>query len=200
MLTSADFMAHHPLASHDELLAQRHIQRAPRVCSLEAKLTSSLDDCVCVAHTPKDASSRDPSSSPTSAPPSASHDEFLAQRHIQRAPRVCSLEAKLTSSLDDCVCVAHTLNDASSRNFSYSPTSAPPSASHGEFLARRHAEHAPRVRSLEIKSTSSLEDCFVHPPKDDTSSESSCAQTSPPFPRASPTSSMIWDASWMVGK
>ena len=195
MPTSADFMAHHPPASHDELLAQRHTQRAVRL--LEAKLTSSLDDCVCVAHTPNDASSRDPSSSPTSAPPSASHDEFLAQRHIQRAPRVCSLEAKLTSSLDDYVCVGHTLNDASSRHSSSSPN---PSASHDEFLARRHTERAPRACSLETKLTSSLEDCGVHPPKDETSSESSCAQTSPPFPRVSPTSSMIWDASWMVGK
>ncbi|KAJ1476525.1 hypothetical protein T484DRAFT_1907815 [Baffinella frigidus] len=55
MLFSADFMravqvasaelhsGPHPLpASHDELLARRHAQRALRVSSLEAKLTSSF--------------------------------------------------------------------------------------------------------------------------------------------------------------
>ncbi|KAJ1484382.1 hypothetical protein T484DRAFT_1948022, partial [Baffinella frigidus] len=62
---------------------------------------------------PNDASSSGSSSVPTSA----SHDVFLARRHAQRAPRACSLEAKLTSSFlsadrasdrqvdDDCECV-----------------------------------------------------------------------------------------------
>jgi hypothetical protein len=106
-----------PPASHDEYLARRHAERAPRASPPEAKLTSSFDqpaDCVSdhqdgndLVPTLNDASSRDASSSvPISAPPSASHDEYLARRHTERAPRVNSPEAKLTSSFDqpaDCV-------------------------------------------------------------------------------------------------
>ena len=36
-------MPQHPLPGHDELLARRHTERAPRVSSLGAKLTSSFD-------------------------------------------------------------------------------------------------------------------------------------------------------------
>jgi hypothetical protein len=59
MLISADFIeerklhsgAQHPPASHDEFLARRHFERAPRVVSLETKLTSSFG---CAVHTPND--------------------------------------------------------------------------------------------------------------------------------------------------
>jgi hypothetical protein len=37
------FIAQHPLASHDEFLACRHAERAPRVSSLTPKLMSSFD-------------------------------------------------------------------------------------------------------------------------------------------------------------
>jgi hypothetical protein len=43
--------------------------------------------------------------------PAASHEEFLARCHSERATRVSSLEKKLTSSLDDGECVLHTPND-----------------------------------------------------------------------------------------
>jgi hypothetical protein len=188
--------AQHPSASHDELLARRHAQRAPRVSSLEAKIISSFFPAVDSA--PNDASASGSSSGPTSAPPSASHEEFLARRHAQRAPRVSSLETKLTSSLDDCERVVHT--DASSSDSSSGPTSAPARASHDEFLARRHAQRAPRVSSLVAKLTSSLDECVVHTPNDDTSSESSSAPTSAP-PSASPTSSCAaFDPAWLVLK
>jgi hypothetical protein len=101
-----------PPASHDEFLAHRHAERTHRVSPPEAKLTSSFDqlaDCVSdhqigddswfLVSTPNDDSSRYPSASePISSPPSASHDEYLARRHTERAPRVSSPEAKLTSS------------------------------------------------------------------------------------------------------
>jgi hypothetical protein len=119
-----------------------------------------------------------------------SHDEFLACRHAQRAPRTSSLEAKPTSSFFP---VDHVSHDAFPRDSSV-PTSAPPSASHDEFLARRHAERAPRVCSREEKLTSSLDDCFSVP-------------TSPP-PRVSPAShlrstnqrtrSLPREASWLT--
>jgi len=87
--------------SHDEFLARR--RRAPRASSLEAKLTSSF---LPADHAPNDASSIDLSSMPTSVPLSASHDEFLARCHTERAPCVSSFETKLTSSLDDYDCVS----------------------------------------------------------------------------------------------
>jgi hypothetical protein len=139
-----------PSASHDELLARRHAQRAPRGSSLETKLTSSF---LPADRAPNDASSSDSSSVPTSAPTTASHDEFLARRHAERAPRACSIETKPSSSF---LPVDRAQNDASSSDSSSVPTSAPPSASHDEFLARRHAQRAPRVSSLEAKLTSSF--------------------------------------------
>ena len=62
ILTSADiieerklhFGAQHPPASHDEFLARRHFERAPRVVSLETKLTSSFEVWGCDVHTPND--------------------------------------------------------------------------------------------------------------------------------------------------
>jgi len=62
MLISADFIeerklrfgAQHPPASHDEFLARRHFERAPRVISLETKPTSSFEFCECDVHTPND--------------------------------------------------------------------------------------------------------------------------------------------------
>jgi hypothetical protein len=149
MLISADSMCTHRPASHDEFLARCHAQRKPRVSSPEAKLTSSF---LPADSAPHDAPSSESSSSSPSAPQSAnfaSHDEFLARRHAQRAPRVSSLEIKLTSSLFDCECVVHPPNDDTSSESSSAPTSAPPSAnlaSHDEFLACRHAQRAPRVR------------------------------------------------------
>jgi len=83
----------------------------------EAKLSSSFDqpayyvsdhqvgdDSWFRVPTPNNVSSSDASSSvPISSPPSASHDEFClawrcAHRHAERAPRVSSLETKLTRS------------------------------------------------------------------------------------------------------
>ena len=97
MLVSANCAPHPPAESHDEFLARRHAERSPRVCSLEAKLTSSFlqvdQDC----DTSSDAAS---SSSSRTSPSAESHDEFLARRHAQRAPRVCAIQAKLTSSFD----------------------------------------------------------------------------------------------------
>jgi hypothetical protein len=109
MPISADFIqefelrceAQHPPASHDEFLARCHAERVPRISSLETKLTSSLDDCECVSssvHTSNDDSSSVASSSSPATSSPVSHDEFLARRHARRAPRVFSLEAKLTSS------------------------------------------------------------------------------------------------------
>jgi hypothetical protein len=43
--------------------------------------------------------------------PPASHDEFLARRHFERAPRVISLKTKLTSSFEVWECDVHTMND-----------------------------------------------------------------------------------------
>jgi len=43
--------------------------------------------------------------------PPASHDEFLARRHFERAARVISLETKPTSSFEVCECGVHTPND-----------------------------------------------------------------------------------------
>ena len=144
MINSADSMCTHRPASHDELLARRHAQRAPRVSSPEAKLTSSF---LPADRAPNDPSSDSSSSSPA-APPSASHDEVLARRHAQRAPRVSPIEGKPASSLIDCKRVVHPLNDDTSSESSSAPTSAPSSASpasHDEFLARRHAQRAPRI-------------------------------------------------------
>jgi hypothetical protein len=146
MLISADAMCTYRPASHDELLARRHAQRKPRASSSETKLTSSFLPADCA---PNDAPS---SSSSPSAPQSASfasHDEFLARSHAQRAPRVSSLEMKPTSSFFDCECVVHPPSNDTSSEPSSAPTSAPPSAnlaSHDEFLAYRHAQRVSRVR------------------------------------------------------
>ncbi|KAJ1466632.1 hypothetical protein T484DRAFT_1756478 [Baffinella frigidus] len=126
---------HHPAALHDELLARRHAQRAPRACSLEAKLTSSF---LPADRAPNDASSSDSSSVPTSAPPSTSHDDFLARRHAQRAPRACALETKLTSSLDDCECVVHTPNDDTCSDSSSSAPSTPSTSSPASHLRSKN--------------------------------------------------------------
>ncbi|KAJ1483571.1 hypothetical protein T484DRAFT_1747012 [Baffinella frigidus] len=158
MLISADFMRavqevsaeyrfglHHPPAWHDELLASRHAQRAPRVSSLEAKLTSSFLPADCA---PKDDTSSDSSFVLTTAPPSMSHDELLARRHAQRAPSVSSLEAKLTSSFlldDDCEYDVNTPKDdysSDSSSSSPSPPSASP-ASHLRSTAQRSASACP---------------------------------------------------------
>jgi hypothetical protein len=141
MLISADFIedfklrcvAQHPPASHDEFIARRHAERAPRVSSFETKLTSSLDDYECdssFVHIPNDDSSSVASTSSSTTPPTAPHDEYLARRHAQRAPRVSSLEAKLTSSFlvsdlqvdDNCECVIPTPHDDTSSVASSVPT------------------------------------------------------------------------------
>ena len=156
MLASANCAPHPPAGSHDEFLARRHAERAPRVCSREAKLTSSFLPAECVVRTPnEDASIFASSSSPT-----ASHDEFLARRHAQRVPRVCFTHAKLTSSLDlpadrdsdhqvEVVCTL-VQNEDTAGESSCVPTSAPARASAasqlGATLQRPRSLH--RVASL----------------------------------------------------
>ena len=62
MLISADFIeerklhfgAQHPPASHDEFLARRHFERAPRVSLLETKPISSFEVCECAVQTSND--------------------------------------------------------------------------------------------------------------------------------------------------
>ena len=100
MLVSANCAPHPPAESHDAFLARRHAERPPRLRSLEAQLTSSFLPAECVVRTPNDDASIFASTSSPTAPPAASHDEFLARRHAQRPPRVCSIQAKLTSSFD----------------------------------------------------------------------------------------------------
>jgi len=95
---SADqrFTPQHPPASHDEFLARRHVERAPRDSSLTTKLTSSFD-------LPADRDSVQQFSCELrfmAQHPPTSHDEFLARRHFERAPRVSWLETKLTSPFD----------------------------------------------------------------------------------------------------
>jgi hypothetical protein len=153
----SDFMmavqvAQHPPASHDELLARRHAQRAPRVSSLDEKPTSSF--LPANGHTPHDAS---PILSFMMAVqvvcadyrivaqhPPASHDEFLARRHAQRAPRVSSLDEKPTSAF--LPATGRAPNDAFSILASCVPTSAT-SASQDEFLqlALRSSQREPCV-------------------------------------------------------
>jgi hypothetical protein len=149
----ANGVPHPPAASHDEFLARRHSERPLRICPLEAKLTSSFlqvdEDCGTSSCAASSSSSR-------TAPPAESHDEFLARRQAERAPRVRSLEAKLTSSFLPAECVVRTLNDDASIFAASSSPTAPPTASHDEFLARRHAQRPPRICSIQAKLTSSF--------------------------------------------
>ncbi|KAJ1483572.1 hypothetical protein T484DRAFT_1799751 [Baffinella frigidus] len=103
--------------------------------------------------------------------PPASHDEFLARRHTDRAPRARSIEMKLTSSFlpaehnsDPVTTTPHTsmlisADFAGACKHRLRPQDPP--ASHDDFLARRHAQHFPRVSSLETISETKLTSSFL---------------------------------------